>query len=231
MEEKEINLPKIPFKVYVVVLIVLLVAGGAGGTYYFYNRYQKTKTLLENPDEASKIEARALAVKVGKLMLLPTDEDPSVVTIIDIEKLKDQAFFTKAQNGDKTLIYNNAKIAILYSPEKNIILNVSPISVNPETKNLKVALYNGTNTSGLTHVAENNLKESHKEFEVVKKANAAKGDYEKSIVIDLTGSNSQITTLLASEINGEVKSLPEGEIPPEGADILIILGANYLNTP
>lgn len=220
MEEREINLPKIPFKIYVVILIILLAGGGAGGIYYFY-KYQKTKVP----------EVKTLVTKVGKLMLLPSDEDPSVVTVVDIEKLKDQAFFAKAQNGDKTLIYNNAKIAILYSPERNLILNVSPISVNPEAQNLKVALYNGTNTTGLTQVAENNLKESHKEFEIVKKTNAVKSDYVKSIVIDLTGSNSQITAPLAAEIKAEVKPLPEGEIPPEGADILIILGANYSNTP
>lgn len=220
MEEKEINLPKPTAKFFVFLSIFLLVAGLSFGTYYFY-KYQKTKVP----------EVKTLVAKVGKLMLLPTDEDPSVITVIDIEKLKDQAFFTKAQNGDKTLIYNNAKIAILYSPKRNLILNVSPIATNPETQNLKVVLYNGTNVVGLTQTAESNLKGNHKEFEIIKRANAAKNNYEKSIVVDLTGSNSQIATLLASEINGEVKSLPEGEISPPDADILIILGTNYLNAP
>lgn len=221
MEEKEINLPKPTVKFFLFLSIFLLVAGLSFGAYYFY-KYQKTKVP----------EVKTLVAKVGKLMLLPSDEDPSkVVTVVDAEKLKDQAFFAKAQNGDVTLIYNNAKIAILYSPKRNLILNVSPISTNPETKSLKVVLYNGTNTSGLTHVTENNLKESHKEFEVVKKANAARNDYEKSIVVDLTGSNSQITASLASEFGGEATALPEGETAPEGADILIILGASYLNTP
>lgn len=37
--------------------------------------------------------------EVKKLMELP-DENPTVATITDIEKLKEQAFFQKGKNGD-----------------------------------------------------------------------------------------------------------------------------------
>lgn len=75
----------------------------------------------------SQIEATDLSEKVGKLMSLPTDEQPIVETITDIAPLKDKPFFINAEVGDKVLIYEKATIAILYRPSKNIIIKtVSP---------------------------------------------------------------------------------------------------------
>lgn len=222
-----INLPKIPFKIILIAVIGLLVLGGIGGTFFFYNRYQKIKILMADPEAVSKAETDAVVAKLKKLMVLPEGERPSVATILDMGKLKDQPFFARAENGDKALIYNSAKIAILYSPKKNLVLNVSPIAAAPESQNLKVVLYNGTNTAGLTQTAEDKIKSTHKELEIIKRANAAKNDYANSIVIDLTGANAQIAASLSAELKGAVSSLPEGEAAPQGADILVILGADY----
>jgi hypothetical protein len=67
-------------------------------------------------------------------MLLPTEELPIVATVADPEKLKGQAFFVNATKGDKVLIYNTAKKAILYSPTENKIVDVAPLSIgqNPQ---------------------------------------------------------------------------------------------------
>lgn len=67
---------------------------------------------------------------VGKLILLPTDETPTIATVSDPEKLKDQSFFSRAQYGDKVLIYTKSAKAILWRPETGQIIEVSTININ-----------------------------------------------------------------------------------------------------
>lgn len=70
--------------------------------------------------------------KVGKLIALPADETPTIATVEDKTKLADQAFFSAAENGDKLLIYTKAQKAIVYRPSTNQIINVGPISIDPQ---------------------------------------------------------------------------------------------------
>lgn len=116
------------FKIILTFLVVLLFAGAVGGGYYFYNKYQVTKKILENPEEAAKIETQKIVDKVGKLIELPSGE-PTVATVLDKEKLKDQPFFAKAENGDKVLIYQEAQTAILYRPSINKIIGFAPVNL------------------------------------------------------------------------------------------------------
>jgi isopentenyl diphosphate isomerase/L-lactate dehydrogenase-like FMN-dependent dehydrogenase len=67
---------------------------------------------------------------VGKHLVLPTNETPTMATVSDPEKLKDQAFFANAKKGDKVLIYANSQKAILYDPESDRIVEVAPINTN-----------------------------------------------------------------------------------------------------
>lgn len=83
-------------------------------------------------------ETAALVAEVGALIRLPPDETPTVATVSDPEKLREQAFFRNASEGDKVLIYTRSKKAILYSPTLKQIIEVanvnlsSPDSVPPE---------------------------------------------------------------------------------------------------
>lgn len=229
MEVKEINLPKIPLKIYALILIILIV-GDAGGTFFYYNRYQKTQNLLKDPTAAQHAEMKDITGKISKLMDLPTGEDPSVATILDKEKLKDQPFFTKAENGDKVVIYTKAGQAILYRPSTNRIVNVSPINLGEAPAiTIKVAAYNGTGISGLTTKFAGDIVKLISNVTVVSKANAAKADYEKSVVVDLTGQKADLAKQIAEFIGGEVSTLPEGETKPTDSSIelLVILGRNY----
>lgn len=131
--------------ILVVVLIGLLAAGG----YYFmsYRKENKQKIALQSqnaelnkvlgaykadPNQAAQAEADKTIAEVGKLYALPKDEKPSVATVKDKSKLADQPFFAKAENGDVTLIYSTAKLAILYRPTSKQIINVSSVTIQDQ---------------------------------------------------------------------------------------------------
>jgi len=78
-----------------------------------------------NPDVALQKETKALTDRIGRFMELPADEQPTLATVTDNEKLKGQTFFTHAQNGDKLLVYPKAKKAILYRPSTKKVIEVS----------------------------------------------------------------------------------------------------------
>lgn len=63
-----------------------------------------------------------------KLIALPTDEKPTVATVTDATKVKDQTFFQNAKNGDIVLIYSKAQKAFLYDPTENKIVEVGAVN-------------------------------------------------------------------------------------------------------
>ena len=67
--------------------------------------------------------------RVGKLIVLPEGEQPTVATVSDAESLREQPFFAQAKNGYKVLIYTNARKAILYDPLSNKIVDVAPLNI------------------------------------------------------------------------------------------------------
>lgn len=111
------------------ILLVLLL--GTGGVAFYF--YKKAALLKANPNAASQKEAEDLVARVSKLIILPEGEIPTVATVSDPEKLKDQAFFAKAKVGDKVLLYSNAKKAYLYDPVNNKILDVAPLNIGAES--------------------------------------------------------------------------------------------------
>lgn len=105
------------------IVAVILIAGG-----YFYYQHTQTAKQTNNPAAAAD-EVKKLVEAVGKLIDLPTGETPTIATVTDIAKLKDQPFFQKAQNGDKVLIYGKAREAYLYDPVANKVISVAPLNV------------------------------------------------------------------------------------------------------
>jgi hypothetical protein len=112
------------------ILIVMVIVFG-GVALYFYSQYASLKT---DPAKNTKAETDKLVSQVSRLIVLPVGEDPTVATVTDVEKLKDQPFFTNAKNGDKVLIYTQAKKAILFNPSANKIVEVAPINIGDTGK-------------------------------------------------------------------------------------------------
>ena len=115
-------------KKILLIAVSIIVVGGLGtACYFFYSKYQEVK---KNPQVVSQQEVTYLTDKVSKLLQLPKDETPTVATVQDKEKLKDQPFFKDSQNGDKLLIYTKAQKAIIYRDAENRIINVGPIAID-----------------------------------------------------------------------------------------------------
>lgn len=112
-------------------IFILLIVIFGGAAVYFYTQYA---TLKADPNKTAKAETAKLVSQVSRLIVLPTGEDPTVATVTDLDKLKDQPFFAHAKNGDKVLIYTQAKKAILFDPVANKIVEVAPINIGDSTK-------------------------------------------------------------------------------------------------
>jgi hypothetical protein len=117
------ELPNTSSRQLTVVLIVLAVLG-IGAAFYFYN---EARMLREDPQRGAREQAEGLSREVGRLVVLPTDEVPTVATVTNPEALKSQAFFAQAKVGDKVLIYAGARRAVLYDPIARKVLEVTSI--------------------------------------------------------------------------------------------------------
>lgn len=233
----------------IVFLLILLVAS-AGAAVYFYYQFKKGVPI----ENAENREIENIVLQISQSMELPEGEVPTLATVTDKDKLAEQPFFQKAENGDKVLIYTNSGRAILYRPSTKKIVDVTTVNVNtpaPDTsqpsesvtaalpapgapsdtvekvvvQNVSTALYNGSTKTGMTNTLESQLKASFENVEIVTKEKAAKSDYTGNLVIDLSGQNATLAEEIASSIGGTVGSaLPEGEIHPN-TDLLIIAGS------
>lgn len=112
------------------LVLISLVSIGTG--IYFYSQAVALKSGVAQ--KSSPEELRQLVNKVSQIILLPTDEVPTVATVNDLALLKGQAFFANAKKGDRVLIYSKAKKAILYDPDSNKIIEVAPVSLAPPVK-------------------------------------------------------------------------------------------------
>ncbi|PIZ94925.1 MAG: hypothetical protein COX80_05440 [Candidatus Magasanikbacteria bacterium CG_4_10_14_0_2_um_filter_33_14] len=231
-------------KNFVIFLLIIFMLAGMFGSYYFYNKYSQLK---KDPDITSQKELDTTLKSVGKLMLLPSDEAPTMATVLDKSKLQDQAFFSGVEDNDKLLIFPKASQAIIYRPSTNKIIKVGPIFINDEIQNdlgknavninedivnqeeivvtssLRIAYYNGTDVANLSAQTESFVKLKYPDYKTTILSNASKQDYKQNIVVDISEQYPIEVSGLASLLGAKVETLPEGEIKPD-ADILIILG-------
>ncbi len=209
----------------VAILLGLLVIGAVVAVNHF--RITSPKSSGADTDE--------LINKVSLLIDLP-NESPTIATVSDKNELKDQPFFAKAENGDKVLIYAQARKAYLYRPSSNKMIEVAPINIaqpfqSPSASSaaqisktpVRVAIYNGSDIDGYATQFESQLAEILPQVEVTKKDNA-KSRYRQSIVVDISGNNKEVVSEVIGKLKGVSSPLPSDEIKPD-ADVLIILGS------
>lgn len=127
---------------YLVLIVVVALVLGAGAFGYKTlddskretAKLKEEKAQLENPQESARLETERVKASVAKLIDVPTDEDPTIASVTDVSKLQNQAFYSKAQNGDKVLLYAKAKKAILYRPSANKIIEVATLNLGEADK-------------------------------------------------------------------------------------------------
>lgn len=228
-------------------LIVLVVIASALALGYF--KALRDIAHLRTPEGSAGVdrqEVSELLEQVRRLILLPEGEVPLVATVQDAEALiREQSFYLGVRNGNKLLVYGSARKAIIYDPERDILVNVGPVyfdeqavspqvpqePVNvvspaplPQTEGLSIEIRNGSGEPGAARELGDKL-ESKPDYSVVGITDAARNNYEEVLLIDLVaGSNPEAITKLAAFIGATViTSLPEEETE-SGAEVLIILG-------
>lgn len=216
-------------KSILLILAIVLFIGAASTAGYFYFQYRAAQSKLTNPNQAAQQETQQLIDKMSKLIDLPQADlkngEPTLATVLDKSKLKDQPFFANAENGDKVLIYTKAKKAFLYRPSTNKIVNVAPVTIGAGQQ-AKLAILNGSGSGNAADKMSSTIQSKFPDAQVTSTGNANKQNYSKTIVVDLSGSNATTAQTLAQAINATVGPLPDGEAKPDNADLLVIVGSD-----
>lgn len=97
---------------------------------FMFVQFHEAKAKLQ-PEAASKKQISSLVGKVSKLAVIPQDETPTIITVLNASKVNNQTFYQDAKDGDKVLVFNQKKRAILYRPSTNQIVNIAPVVVSP----------------------------------------------------------------------------------------------------
>ncbi len=241
-----------PFMVGLVVIIVVILA--AVGFYIF--GVTRENAQIPNTANLEVAQVQQLIDNVSKLMDIPEKEAPIMAIVSEAANLKSQPFFKNAQDGDRVMIFKSTKQAILYRASDNKIISATFITdeeieafqkltqgdSNPESSpsadikapedpsKPKVVVLNGTKEAGLAKKAGDLLEED--DFEFAGTGNT-QGDYEKTMVVDVSKSGSisqdKLTGIIStySKVKVTVGKLPPVEAAPAGAEILVILGTDF----
>lgn len=232
-------------------LLVLLLLLFLISVYFYFQTSRLKKNLiiaqgnqrLASETDTSNIkkedEVKQLVEAVGNLIVLPKDEQPTVATVADLEKLKNQPFFAEAEIGDKVLIYPNAQKAILYRPNINKIISLAPF-VLPKTTTedgkmantdqnqardfLTIEIRNGSGKTGAANEMKNKLIQANSLFSVIKTGNS-QIVYSKNLLYIVPGRR---YTPVAEALSLKLGLNPVLEFPSNEAsttaDALLILG-------
>lgn len=182
-------------------------------------------------------DMRQLIEQVSRHMMVNSQEVPSVATIEDAATLraKNSVFYRDAQNGDRLLIYSDK--AILFSPSRDLVLNVMPVFVSAPQGGAtapsaaatnEVALIevrNGSGINGQGKATATKLREGG--LSVLPPVDAqVKTRYAETLIYVNSASTLTQTVAKIQELTGgKVVASLEGEGALSG-DVVVIIGAN-----
>lgn len=81
-----------------------------------------------DPAAENQATIARLQKDIGAVLLLPSDETPTVARLQNVTELNKQEFYASAQAGDYVLTYPKAGLAILYREKDHKLINVDHVS-------------------------------------------------------------------------------------------------------
>ncbi len=116
------------------VLLVLIIMVITVATFYFKPEERvdapaaATSTLDGQLGSATE-ESQNILASLSEIYEVPVDDEPVMYTIDDAAALiAQQAFFTGSQNGDTLFIFPKSMKAVIYSQQRNKVINAGPLS-------------------------------------------------------------------------------------------------------
>ncbi len=80
---------------------------------------------------ASSVAIDSVLEAVKKHVVITETEGPLIATVVDPETLvAEQSFYAGVQKDDVVLIFSESRRAIIYSPARDIVVNMGPVVVN-----------------------------------------------------------------------------------------------------
>lgn len=104
------------------IIITCIILGMSGMLVFLQFRYEIEWALQKGEFQTSQIIDR-----LSKIMLLPAEEIPNIVQLIDsdVYKQRNPDFFQNAEDFNYLIIFKN--LAILFDARQNKIINIGPI--------------------------------------------------------------------------------------------------------
>jgi hypothetical protein len=110
---------------WLVIVAVIVFAVVAIAAIFFAGQFFATQSNSKTADDATK--DRILG-KVESLYMVP-EGTPTIALVQNKSQLNGQAFYSNVENGDYLVVYDQAKIALIYREAVNKLVNVAPIAV------------------------------------------------------------------------------------------------------
>lgn len=113
-----------------ILLVISIFIVGVGSGYLVYNKLSE-----KNSKEDGSVDKQITEIleELGSLILLPKDETPTVMSIMDVDSLKkeNEEFYKDVIKGDILIIYSDK--AIVFRREEKKIVNVAPVFIETDT--------------------------------------------------------------------------------------------------
>ncbi len=101
---------------WILILVLVLLS------LFFWHQYNLAKTTLNT---SSVQYNQQITSQLAKIIMLPTDNTPTIGTVKNANSLHNYSFYANAKNGDVVFIYPKENESILFRPSINKIINFS----------------------------------------------------------------------------------------------------------
>lgn len=118
-------------KNYIIVVLLIVVASLTALVYVQSQESGSTDDAVmvdtTTDTELSQKEVSIIAGRIRDHIMVPS-EAPSLSVVLNAENLRaEQSFYSRVENGDVIAVYPVNRLAILYRPSEDILINVGPL--------------------------------------------------------------------------------------------------------